>query len=118
MTMARLACAVLAVHLWFGLTLSAQQPNRGPLSASFEREASRLADTLAVAPFPQQARQPGWAGHHPVLLGALVGAGIGVGWATIKCDLAHKNVDFPCKSILGLQGAVFGGAVGFIVGRR
>ena len=79
------------------------------------REASRLADTLALAPRRQQSRQRSWAGSHPVLLGALVGAGIGVGWAAINCDLAHKNTDFPCKSVFAVVGAEFGGAVGFIV---
>ena len=58
------------------------------------------------------------SGRSGVLLGALVGTGIGVGWAAINCDLAHENTDFPCKSVFAVVGAEFGGAVGFIVSLR
>ena len=46
--MTRVICVVLVFHLWFSVALSAQQPNRGPLSASLEREATRLASTLSA----------------------------------------------------------------------
>lgn len=100
---------------------AAQVPSRDLLRKAAFREASRLADTLAFAPrqqqFQQQSRQRSWAGQHPVLLGTLVGAGIGVGYGAITPGPACEY-EFPCKSIFGLLGGVFGGAVGFIVGLR
>lgn len=51
--MTRFASVVLALSLWFGVGLSAQQPGQGSLRASLEREAARLAWTLA-------AHDPSW----------------------------------------------------------
>ncbi len=53
--MTRFASVVLAMSLWFGVVLSAQQPDQGPIRASLEREATRLASTLA-------AYDPSWDG--------------------------------------------------------
>ena len=83
------------------------------------REASRLADTLAFAPFQQQSRQRSWAGRHPVLLGALVGAGIGVAAAAIECDAeAGRGERDQCRAGYWTMGPFLGGAVGFIVSLR
>lgn len=53
--MTRFASVVLALSLWFGVGLSAQQPGQSPLRASLERDATRLAPTLAV-------QEPSWNG--------------------------------------------------------
>ena len=100
-----------------GQTTALILPPDLPGKAAF-REASRLADTLAPAPFQQQSPQGSWAGRHPVLLGALVGVGSGVGSAAYERHASDKYVDFPMEPIFGLLGAVFGGAVGFIVSIR
>ena len=92
--------------------------SRDSLQKAVARNASQSAEAFALAPIQQRSWQRSWAGRHPVLLGALIGAGIGVGSGAINCDLARKNGDFPCKSIFGLQGALLGGAVGFIAGLR
>lgn len=55
MTMTRFASVVLALSPWFGVDLFAQQPAQASLRASFEREATRLASTLA-------AHDPSWSG--------------------------------------------------------
>jgi hypothetical protein len=55
MTMTRVASVVLALSLWFGVDLFAQQPVQASLRASFEREATRLASTLAP-------HNPSWIG--------------------------------------------------------
>jgi hypothetical protein len=53
--MTRFASVVLALSLWFGVGLSAQQPGQSSLRASLEHEATRLASTLA-------AHDPSWNG--------------------------------------------------------
>ena len=83
------------------------------------REASRLADTLAPASLQQQSRQWGWAGRHPVLLGVLVGAGIGVAAAAIKCDAeAGSGERDQCRAGYWTLGPFLGGAIGFIISLR
>ena len=46
--MTRFASVILALSLWFGVGLSAQQPGQSSLRASLEREATRLASTLVA----------------------------------------------------------------------
>ena len=48
MTMTRFASVGLVLSLWFGVSLPAQESGQGSLRASAEREAARLASTLAV----------------------------------------------------------------------
>ena len=45
------------------------------------RDSARLSALAAPAAQPQKAQEPerGWPGRHPVLFGALLGFGIGVG---------------------------------------
>lgn len=88
------------------------------LRKAVARKAPQSADAFSLAPFRQQSQQRSWAGRHPVLLGALVGAGFGVGYAAIERHASDKQIDFPIEPIFGLLGAVFGGAVGFIVSLR
>lgn len=53
--MTRFASVVLALSLWFGVGLAAQQLGQSSLRASLEREATRLASSLA-------AHDPSWNG--------------------------------------------------------
>jgi hypothetical protein len=48
MTMTRFASVILALSLWVGVGLSAQQPSQSSLRASLEREVTPLASTLVA----------------------------------------------------------------------
>ena len=92
--------------------LAPAQTSTSPLS----REASGLARTLAPAP-PQQQRH--WAGRHPVLLGALIGASIGAAAAAIKCDAeAGRGERDQCRAGYWTMGPFLGGVAGFIISLR
>jgi hypothetical protein len=60
----------------------------GPLYEAALQEAARLGATLRV-PSPAQAQPPqrSWASRHPVLMGALVGAGAGAGITMLGCKV-------------------------------
>ena len=83
------------------------------LSTAIEREAARLALSLgkiAVPPSQQPVSQDrGWIRRHPVLFGAIVGAGVGAvssvpRWNELYCATG------------GDEDCVFHGGVGVLVG--
>ena len=79
------------------------------------RGASRLTGTLAPPSLQQPSRQRSWAGRHPVVAGMLIGAGAGVGFGAVVCARNDTGGDFPCKSVFGTQGAIFGALAGVVV---
>lgn len=91
------------------------------LRQSVALEATRLAQSRTTASLPsQQAAQRSWAGRHPVLLGALIGAGVGSAIAAdsaIGCDDDSEwpggcagSVAYPVGVVAGI-----GATVGLVV---
>jgi hypothetical protein len=71
-----LACILLVQSVAMAQTLAP-----GVLHQSIEREARMLAQAGAPAAEQQASRKPrSWPGEHPILFGALVGAGAGAVW--------------------------------------
>ena len=79
------------------------------------RESVRLA-ALPPASRQQAPRQRSWPGRHPVLFGALVGLGVGIGVeaATIPGESGGEphSVYLP---MFGIAGAGIGSVVGLII---
>jgi hypothetical protein len=118
------------VLLVFALTspLAAQAPEkpevaqhaRTPLLASIDREAIRagVVERSAISHRTQSSvPQPSWARRHPVVLGAIAGAGIGaassaVRWTELYCA---NGGDEDCL-FHGAQGVFFGAGVGAGIG--
>jgi hypothetical protein len=75
--------AIVVISTSSALQAQETQPLvEGKLSATIAREANRFArETWSQAPVEPTARDP-WAARHPVLLSALIGTGVGFGWAT------------------------------------
>ena len=95
---------------------SLDQATASPLRESVNKEAARLAATLgrpAAAQTP--VRQRNWAARHPVLLGTLVGAGVGLGFLAAE---GCESSDYTCTGLVaffGGMGAGLGAAAGAIV---
>ena len=87
------------------------------LQTGVTRGALQSARTLVPAPLQQLSRQRNWAGRHPVLLGVLAGAGVGVIAAAVKCDgyCAGCGERDQCRAGYWTLGPFLGGVVGFIV---
>lgn len=95
------------------------------LREATNREAARLAATVPTVSAQQQsAPQRSWASRHPVLLGAVVGAGIGslargrlLGLPYDTCIYDSETTGCgPASSAIGAGiGAGFGALVGLIV---
>jgi hypothetical protein len=70
----------------------------GPLHEAARREGARLATmshSRAAAPLPAQNRN--WVARHPVLVGTLAGAGVGLGFAAASgCE---SSSDYTCGGI-------------------
>jgi hypothetical protein len=92
------------------------QATASPLRESVNKEAARLAATLgppATAQTP--VRQRNWAARHPVLLGTLVGAGVGLGFLAAE---GCESSDYTCTGLVaffGGTGAGLGAAAGAVV---
>src|SRR5688572_27200102 len=60
----------------------------GPLHETVLHKAARLgATTRSASPAQAQPPQRSWASRHPVLMGALVGAGTGAGLTMLGCKV-------------------------------
>ena len=92
------------------------QATASPLRESVNKEAARLAATLGPPATAQtQVRQRNWAARHPVLLGTLVGAGVGLGFLAAE---GCESSDYTCTGLVaffGGTGAGLGAAAGAIV---
>jgi len=89
------------------------------LRQSIEREAARLVKTSHVARDfqPQQPPQRSWAGRHPVVLGAMVGAAGGAIWGAAECKNACEggSLTGPIVALGAGAGVAIGAGVGAIV---
>ena len=73
------------------------------LHEAVKKEAARFAVALGSQPTPQTpARRRHWAARHPVLLGTLVGAGVGLGFLAAE---GCGSSDYTCSGLA----AFFGG---------
>jgi hypothetical protein len=96
----------------------------GPLATAAAREVERLARVAAArhARGAEQSRAEGrnWISRHPVLFGAMVGAGVGaVAAGTMENELFCSGGDDDCIFYGGgraLTGAGIGAGVGAVVG--
>ena len=118
---------------WFGVagphapSVAARAPalaEAGPLAAAAAREVQHLA-RVAAARHAQGVEQPraegrNWISRHPVLFGAMVGAGAGaVAAGTMENELFCSGGDDDC--VIGgegraLAGAGIGAGIGAVVG--
>ena len=89
----------------------------GPLHEAALREAARLSATMRVA-LPVQAQPPqrSWASRHPVLMGALVGAGAGAGITMLGCKVMDDGQGIvSCYNWVPILAGV-GSGVGAVAG--
>jgi hypothetical protein len=89
----------------------------GPLHEAALGEAARLSATMRVA-LPAQAPPPqrSWASRHPVLMGALVGAGAGAGITMLGCRVMdHGQGIVSCYNWVPILAGV-GSGVGAVTG--
>lgn len=85
------------------------------LREAVDRESARLAALPAVV-LQQQPRERSWRGRHPVLFGALVGLGAGIGVQAVV--IPGESGGEPHSAYLpmfGGMGAGIGSLVGLIV---
>ncbi len=82
------------------------------LREAVNRESARLA-ALPAAVLQQQPRERSWPGRHPVLFGALVGLGAGIGVQAVVIPGASGGE--PHGAYLPLFGGV-GAGIGSLVG--
>ena len=93
------------------------QATASPLRESVNKEAARLAATLgppASAQTPPRQRR-NWAARHPVLLGTLVGAGVGLGFLAAE---GCESSDYTCTGLVAFFGGTgpgLGAAAGAVV---
>ena len=125
--MRKTICTVLAALLMAPAGVSAQTPAirqtqsigqaASSLREAVNKEAARLITTPVQSSAPQApARQRNWAARHPVLMGTLVGAGVGLGFlAAHGCE----SSDYTCSGLVAFYagtGAGIGAAAGVVVG--
>ncbi len=95
---------------------SIDQAAASPLRAAIRKETVRLAATLGPhAMPPPSVRQRNWAARHPVLLGTLVGAGVGLGFLAAE---GCGSSDYSCPGLVAFfagTGAGVGAAAGVVV---
>jgi hypothetical protein len=92
----------------------------GGLRQSIAREAAKLTEHAGTTSLqPQPPPQRTWAGHHPVALGAMMGAAGGVTWGAVVCSNACEGgLHTPYWMALGAGvGAGIGAGIGAIVSR-
>jgi hypothetical protein len=88
-----------------------------PLRRSIANETARLTEGRVRATSATFASQPSrsWVGQHPVLTGALVGAGAGTVWAEILCRGQCEGDPRPYIALFGGTGAGIGAAIGAVI---
>jgi hypothetical protein len=96
------------------IPLSAMQHPTGFMREAVNPESVRFAALPAMR--QEQPEKRGWAGRHPVLSGALLGAGIGVGveLLVIPGESGGEPHSFYLPVVAGM-GAGIGSLVGLIV---
>ena len=90
------------------------QAAASPLRKAVKKEA-RLATTLGMSTPQTPARHRNWAARHPVLLGTLVGAGVGLGFLARE---GCASSDYSCPGLVAFvagTGAGIGAAAGGVV---
>ena len=87
------------------------------LRRSIASEAARLAEgRVHAASAGLQSEPPrSWFGRHPVLTGALVGAGGGAAWAEILCRGQCEGDPRPYIALFGGAGAGIGAGIGAVI---
>jgi hypothetical protein len=113
---------VLLMYLLFGHSpVFAAGPTGGVLMTAAVREAARLASAEALPAQAGTTQKKGSAGH-PVLKGALIGAGAGaaVGYFGSSCSTPPPDDDLACgthyKEGAAVLGAALGAGVGALIG--
>jgi hypothetical protein len=88
-----------------------------PLRRSIASEAARLAGGRVRAASDDVQGQPSrsWVGRHPVLTGALIGAGTGAVWADIFCRGQCEGDPRLYMLLLGGTGAGIGAGIGAVI---
>jgi hypothetical protein len=87
------------------------------LRRSIASEAARLAEGRVHAASAEPQRQPprSWIGRHPVLTGALAGAGAGAVWADLFCRGQCEGDPRPYMALFGGAGAGIGAGIGAVI---
>jgi hypothetical protein len=80
-----------------------------PIRDAIRKEAVRLARTSRQAAAPQPPRHRNWFARHPVLTGAMAGAGVGM--ILITANGCNSSSDYTCTGLL-----LFGGGTGAAIG--
>jgi hypothetical protein len=116
--MRSIALAVVVVTLVFPHGAAAQGTSN-PLREAIKRETARLVPNRDQTTAPAQGGVPqrNWAARHPVLMGTVVGAGVGM--AVIAAQGCHSSSDYTCTGLLAFgagTGAGLGAAAGVVVG--
>ena len=117
-----LLAAALVLHV--AVPVTAATPSGGPstqpptvsLRESARREGTRLAAT-AYRPSAAQnpAHERNWAARHPVVIGTLAGAGVGLGF--VAANGCSSSSDYTCGGLLmffGGTGAGLGALGGLV----
>lgn len=89
----------------------------GPLREAALREAARLRATIGGAsPAQVQPPQRSWASRHPVLMGAMAGAGAGCGITALGCKVIGDNEGIVSRYVWAPILAGGGGGAGAVIG--
>jgi len=112
---------VLALAL-FGLLAFPQKSlaegaSTGSLHEAARQEAVRLGAMIRGASLAQvQPPQRSWASRHPVVMGALAGAGAGAGISALGCKLSGDTRGIVSCYVWVPIAAGVGGGVGAVIG--
>jgi hypothetical protein len=88
----------------------------GPLHQAALQEAARLAAMRSVSPAQAQPPERSWRSRHPVLMGALVGAGAGGGITMLTCRVMSNEPGIvSCYNWVPILAGV-GSGIGAVVG--
>ena len=111
-----LAVALLGL-LAFPQKSLAEGASTGPLREAALLEAVRLGAMIGGASSAQvQPPQRSWASRHPVLMGAMVGAGAGAGISALVCKLSGDTHGIVSCYVWVPITAGLGGGVGAVIG--
>ena len=111
-----LAVALLGL-LAFPQKSLAEGASTGPLREAALLEAVRLGAMIGGASSAQvQPPQRSWASRHPVLMGAMVGAGAGAGISALVCKLSGDTHGIVSCYVWVPINAGLGGGVGAVIG--
>ena len=111
---------VLALALFGLLTFpqkSLAEGASGSLHEAARQEAVRLGAMIRGASLAQvQPPQRSWASRHPVVMGALAGAGAGAGISALGCKLSGNTHGIVSCYVWVPIAAGVGGGVGAVIG--